>query len=112
MSFPENMKDEPAKVTPEPKITETSSLPIPMSNGIDPKPQESEYLHGLQLYLIFLALVIAVLLMMIDVSIVSTALPRITDTFNTIQDQVSDRPAILIVRLHKTSSLVGPRQDY
>lgn len=47
---------------------------------------EPEYLHGLRLQLLILALVLAVITMALDVSIVATALPRITDTFDTVSD--------------------------
>lgn len=49
----------------------------------DPEP---EYLEGTKLYLLFSSLLLTVLIMTIDTSVVSTAIPRITDQFHTIKD--------------------------
>lgn len=46
----------------------------------------TEYLKGLPLQLLVLALCLTVLLIALDISIVATALPRITDTFNSVTD--------------------------
>ncbi|KAK5945951.1 hypothetical protein PMZ80_000090 [Knufia obscura] len=47
---------------------------------------EPEYLTGAPLYLLITALILTVIIMTLDISIIATALPRITDTFDTIAD--------------------------
>lgn len=47
---------------------------------------EPEYLEGTKLYLLFSSLLLTVLIMTIDTSIVSTAVPRITDSFHSIRE--------------------------
>jgi len=78
---------------PSSKIIEQDNALSPAPNNdvssADPqKPDEpsSEYLTGAPLHLLVLGLILAVITMSLDISIIATALPRITDTFNTISD--------------------------
>lgn len=77
----ENAAASPETSTPS-KTSETASHDIRQKNG----KEDPEYLSGLPLMLLIVSLLLAILLMALDISIVSTAMPRITDTFNTIQD--------------------------
>jgi hypothetical protein len=52
----------------------------------DTSSDEIVYPHGIQLFLIILALSLAVLLVALDQTIIATAIPRITDHFNSVQD--------------------------
>ena len=47
---------------------------------------DMEYPHGLKLVLILLALCLSVFLVALDQTIISTAIPKITDHFNSIKD--------------------------
>jgi hypothetical protein len=51
-----------------------------------PSDDEVEYPHGLKLTLILFALCCSVFLVALDQTIISTAIPKITDQFNSIQD--------------------------
>jgi hypothetical protein len=48
--------------------------------------EDIEYPHGLKLGVVLAALCLAVFLVALDQTIISTAIPRITDHFNSIQD--------------------------
>lgn len=50
------------------------------------KENEIEYPHGLKLALIIIALCCAVFLVALDQTIISTAIPKITDEFSSIKD--------------------------
>ncbi|CAN8099893.1 unnamed protein product [Discula destructiva] len=53
---------------------------------VDTRPDGSEYPSGVKLILISLALCLAVFLMALDNSIIATAIPHITDEFNSLND--------------------------
>lgn len=56
-----------------------------LQSGPDPDP-EHEYLSGLKLVAVLVAVVFPYFLVMLDASIVSTAAPQITTTFNSLFD--------------------------
>ncbi|PVH78622.1 MFS general substrate transporter [Cadophora sp. DSE1049] len=72
-SSQDNSSLDPEKNTPEPATEE-------------PVEDESEYLTGLKLSLVVLGLCLAVLLVGLDNSILSTAIPTITTKFNSLED--------------------------
>ena len=51
---------------------------------------DMEYPQGLKLWAILSALCLAVFLVALDQTIISTAIPKITDQFNSIRDIVSE----------------------
>ena len=51
-----------------------------------PEDEEIEYPHGLKLAIILSALCLSVFLVALDNTIISTAIPKITDRFNSITD--------------------------
>lgn len=65
-----------------PESTESTQI----SDTSKESEDEPEYLEGMKLHLLVLSLLLVVLLMTLDTSIVSTAVPRITDSFHTIAD--------------------------
>lgn len=48
--------------------------------------EDLNYPHGMKLFIILGALCLAVFLVALDQTIISTAIPKITDHFNSIQD--------------------------
>lgn len=48
--------------------------------------EDVEYPHGAKLWIILMALCLAVFLVALDQTIIATAIPKITDHFNSIQD--------------------------
>lgn len=56
------------------------------STVIEEQVDESQYPSGIRLGLVMLALCLAVLLMSLDNSIISTAIPKITDEFDSLGD--------------------------
>ncbi|KAH6845699.1 major facilitator superfamily domain-containing protein [Chaetomium sp. MPI-CAGE-AT-0009] len=50
------------------------------------KPEEPEYVTGFKLAIIVASVALACFLMLLDTMIISTAIPRITDTFNSLPD--------------------------
>ena len=50
--------------------------------------EDMEYPHGLKLWIILAALCLAIFLVALDQTIISTAIPKITDHFNSIGDIV------------------------
>jgi hypothetical protein len=59
----------------------------PSSTAQDSEPNvDFVYPKGLQLFAIVVALCIGVLLVALDQTIIATAIPRITDRFNSVQD--------------------------
>lgn len=77
------------KVTSDfPHTTYTTASPAASSTlqRVDTRPDGSEYPSGLKLYLITLALCLAVFLMALDNSIIATAIPHITDEFLSLDD--------------------------
>lgn len=65
--------------------TNTEKLP---ASGMPSKAEEPEpqYITGMRLYLVSISITLAVALLFLDVSIVATAIPRITDQFNSLSD--------------------------
>ncbi|CAJ0549775.1 Ff.00g033880.m01.CDS01 [Fusarium sp. VM40] len=63
----------------------TEKLQSPPTSGAENGPQQ-EYPTGLKLALITLALCLAVFVMALDNSIIATAIPRITDAFESLND--------------------------
>ncbi|KAJ9130825.1 Major facilitator superfamily domain, general substrate transporter [Pleurostoma richardsiae] len=59
-----------------------------MEQGSDPpdEPQDHEYLAGLRLFLVLSGLTLAIFLMLLDASIVATAVPTITSDFHSLED--------------------------
>ena len=55
-------------------------------NHADPPEEEMEYPHGIKLGIILAALCLSVFLVALDQTIISTAIPKITDQFKSIQD--------------------------
>ena len=51
--------------------------------------EDMEYPHGIKLIIILAALCLAVFLVALDQTIITTAIPKITDHFNSIKDIVS-----------------------
>lgn len=81
----------------EPKDTETSSITADeISNGVENAENElakleeaevgSDYPTGLKLVTLIIALCLAVFLVALDQTIIATAIPKITDRFNSISD--------------------------
>lgn len=52
----------------------------------DPEDKDMEYPHGVKLWVILGALCLSVFLVALDQTIISTAIPKITDKFNSIRD--------------------------
>lgn len=52
----------------------------------DPEDKDMDYPHGVKLWVILGALCLAVFLVALDQTIISTAIPKITDKFNSIRD--------------------------
>ena len=80
----------------EPKDTTTSSITADeISNGVEKAENElakpeaevaSDYPTGLKLVTLIIALCLAVFLVALDQTIIATAIPKITDRFNSISD--------------------------
>ncbi|KAM0181168.1 hypothetical protein ACHAPF_001913 [Botrytis cinerea] len=73
--------------TPE----ESAPVNIPLQKELSSSPdeldgEEAVYPHGLKLVVILAALCLAVFLVALDQTIIATAIPKITDQFNSIQD--------------------------
>lgn len=64
----------------------TTDSASPELERVDTRPDGTEYPSGVKLYLITLALCLGVFLMALDNSIIATAIPRITDEFNSLDD--------------------------
>lgn len=63
-----------------------TAMPADKTQIVEKPQEESEYVHGVALYALICALLLVVLIMSLDVSIIATAIPRITDDFHTIAD--------------------------
>ncbi|GAQ45157.1 hypothetical protein AtubIFM55763_006611 [Aspergillus tubingensis] len=63
--------------------TPLEEAPVPKS---DEKPEEQKWLTGLPLLMVMTAVTLVVFLMLLDVSIVSTAIPHITNQFHSLDD--------------------------
>jgi hypothetical protein len=71
----------------DPPNSESTSLEkVDLSTGVVVPTDDIEYPHGVKLASILIALCFAVFLVALDQTIVATAIPRITDRFNSIQD--------------------------
>lgn len=76
------------------KHLEDTVMPTDQSNESKDKPQgpqefkpnEDTHLKGLELYLLLTCLLLLVIIITLDISILATAIPRITDDFHTIAD--------------------------
>ncbi|KAL9580252.1 MAG: hypothetical protein Q9212_004606 [Teloschistes hypoglaucus] len=60
--------------------------PVEEAAALDKLPEEPEYPSGAKLAIITLALCLSVLLMALDNTIIATAIPKITDHFNSLDD--------------------------
>lgn len=65
---------------------EANSSDKDVSTAKEEQEDESRYPSGIRLGLVILALCLAVFLMSLDNSIISTAIPKITDEFNSLGD--------------------------
>jgi hypothetical protein len=68
---------------------EDTSVKLELQEEVDPASldgEEASYPHGLKLYVILAALCLSVFLVALDQTIIATAIPKITDQFNSIQD--------------------------
>lgn len=77
----------------------------------DPEDKDMEYPHGVKLWVILGALCLSVFLVALDQTIISTAIPKITDKFNSIRDigwyvipHCGGRSVALASRLRVTAS--------
>lgn len=70
---------------PESTLTPTSPDAKREEQTASPTTATQEYLTGWPLYLMMFALVLVALIVLLDTTIVATALPRITDYFNTLE---------------------------
>jgi len=93
----ESSRFEKSHIHDELKDTETSSITADeISNGVEKagnelaEPEEakvaSDYLTGLKLVTLIIALCLVVFLVALDQTIIATAIPKITDRFNSISD--------------------------
>ena len=78
---------------PEYGVPRSPSPPLPTKEDIEAHPEavptvedEMEYPHGFRLVGIILALVVSVFLVALDMTIVATAIPKITDQFHSLDD--------------------------
>ncbi|KAL9603377.1 MAG: hypothetical protein Q9219_001239 [cf. Caloplaca sp. 3 TL-2023] len=62
------------------------STPVQEAEALDKMSEEAEYPSGAKLAVITTALCLSVLLMALDNTIIATAIPRITDQFNSLND--------------------------
>ncbi|KAL9006983.1 MAG: hypothetical protein Q9188_000271 [Gyalolechia gomerana] len=66
------------------KVTETT--PVQEAEALEKMSDEPEYPSGAKLAIITISLCLSVLLMALDNTIIATAIPRITDDFNSLND--------------------------
>ncbi|KAA8648074.1 hypothetical protein EYZ11_007073 [Aspergillus tanneri] len=91
MSLPDTPRDDASQETSCPQ-TAPSALGEPEKKAIAhpdddiPRPQEEEYPHGVHLFTIILGLVLTMLLAVMDMTILATAIPPITDEFHSLDD--------------------------
>lgn len=55
-------------------------------DAVKPTEDEDDYPHGLKLLSVIIALVLAIFLASLDMNIIATAIPRITDDFHSLND--------------------------
>ncbi|KAJ4859725.1 major facilitator superfamily domain-containing protein [Trichoderma breve] len=66
----------------------SSDLDVPLQNEESEKPSEDEeYMSGFKLWLMLLSLVFSIFLISLDITIVATAIPAITNQFHGLEDQ-------------------------
>ncbi|MCJ1284221.1 hypothetical protein MMC26_003552 [Xylographa opegraphella] len=125
-------KDSRAKLEPEDKastrapslynVSKPSSPPVslassekqavqPPSSQDRPKPDTSEYPTGFRLLAIIVALVASVFLIALDMTIIATAIPRITDEFHSL-DQVGWYGSAFFLALASFQSTWGKAYKY
>lgn len=77
-------------LNPKEVITDSPTQPQELAqkdqHGEVPFEEALEYPHGLKLVTIIVALCLAVFLVALDQTIVSTAIPKITDSFQSVDD--------------------------
>lgn len=56
------------------------------ATAVDDAEEDAQYPHGVKLWALLGALMLAVFLVALDQTIISTAIPKITDHFNSIKD--------------------------
>ncbi|KAI9163416.1 major facilitator superfamily domain-containing protein [Paramyrothecium foliicola] len=67
-------------------VKTTTQVQDARDNAYPKREDGSEYPRGIKLFVILLALCLAVFLMALDNSVIATAIPRITDEFNSVTD--------------------------
>jgi MFS family permease len=70
----------------EPKLEDGGGSPPPKSEDEPSSGDDIEYPSGFTLAIIIAALMLAIFLISLDTTIISTAIPRITDDFHTVTD--------------------------
>ncbi|KAE8445747.1 hypothetical protein EG329_012926 [Mollisiaceae sp. DMI_Dod_QoI] len=74
-------------VQPSPQISSDPEKRVEgESNPAHPVEDEYEYITGIKLFLAMVGVVLACFLMLLDTSIITTAIPRITSDFNSLKD--------------------------
>jgi hypothetical protein len=86
-----NSNEVPEKQFPETELN--SDHPISIDNPtpskalqVDNEEKEQEYITGFKLYSVLLGLMLVIFLIMLDQTILVTAIPRISTEFNSIKD--------------------------
>ncbi|KAJ5263521.1 hypothetical protein N7478_011126 [Penicillium angulare] len=69
-----------------PNAEETSNLPEKVDADEPDADDEAQYPHGIKLFIIVLALGMSIFLVALDMTIVATAIPKITDQFHSLDD--------------------------
>ena len=76
----------PAKEAQTTVAAEKEAGSTSKSTAENNEEEDSNYPHGAKLWVILLALCLSVFLVALDQTIIATAIPKITDHFNSIQD--------------------------
>lgn len=79
-------ENETSTIRTEDRILRAETSAPVIEDGEQEKEKAIEYLTGMKLYLVLLGLGMVVFLMMLDQTIVVTAIPRITSEFNSTKD--------------------------
>lgn len=82
----ETVTDEKTSADPSQGISRVGSTTGTSIRRTETREDGSEYPAGLKLFLIIVALCLAVFLMCLDNTIIATAIPKITDQFNSLDD--------------------------
>jgi hypothetical protein len=85
MRQPHGTKEDPTDIPVQP-AKEGLGVSEKEAKASGPGDEDMEYPHGLKLVIILSALCLAVFLVALDNTIISTAIPKITDHFNSITD--------------------------